>query len=277
MFSPDGKVVLIGGDEATPPKLFSAAESNPGQELAQLGSRRIWSAHFSPDGGKLLTTSRMPGSVFFQSGQKSELAEIWDVATGRLLHTLTDATGMVQSDITASWSPDGKHVLFPVAGGKTARVLDAASSDVVAEMKGHTAHITCGSYSPDGRLVATGSDDKTVRLWDAARGRELAVLEGHEHPVRTLAFRADGRLLVTTGTDRTIRLWAIPGGIELATYPGYEYGMDATFTPDGRWILASSPNECRVFPVDPLAAARNRLPRELTPAERARFEIDKVR
>jgi WD40 repeat protein len=103
------------------------------------------------------------------------------------------------------------------------------------------------------------------------------VLQGHEHPVRTLAFRADGRLLVTTGTDRTIRLWAIPGGIELATYPGYEYGMDATFTPDGRWILASSPNECRVFPVDPLAAARNRLPRELTPAERARFEIDNVR
>ena len=78
---------------------------------------------------------------------------------------------------------------------------------------------------------------------------------------------------MTTSTDQTIRLWSVPDGNELATYPGYEYGMDASFTPDNRWVLASSHYECRVFPVEPLSAAQERLPRELTPAERERFEI----
>lgn len=41
-----------------------------------------------------------------------------------------------------------------------------------------------GTFSPDGRLVATASSDTTVRLWDAATGKSVRVLEGHTGAVR---------------------------------------------------------------------------------------------
>jgi WD40 repeat protein len=91
-------------------------------------------------------------------------------------------------------------------------------------------------FSPDGRLLATLSEDHTALVFDAHSGQELHTFT-HSGEV---VFSPDGRLLVTAGADKTARIFDAHSGQELHTL-AHDNGVTAlAFSPDGRLLATGT-------------------------------------
>jgi WD40 repeat protein len=103
--------------------------------------------------------------------------------------------------------------------------------------------INFSGFSPDGRLLARGSDYGTVRLWDAKSRAALGPpLKGHEGGVTSVAFSPDGRQILSGSSDRTVRVWDAKSGAALGPpLKGHKGGVrSVAFSPDGRQLASGS-------------------------------------
>ncbi len=264
IFSADGKLIATGSDDGTA-RLCDVATAKPtGLVLPHRGG--ICPLAFSPD-SKLILTVPEHGA-----------AQLWDVSTGKPHGPPLKHEAEIEA---AVFSPDGKHVMisdggkcaswWEVASGKcsgpsldvgkghchitlcpVAKFLAAASgADVqvwersIGKPYGpplkHREKVSAFAFGPDGKMVATGSEDGTAWLWDAASGTVHGKPLQHPGPIKSIVFSPNGKILLTWSTTNNVRLWNIATGLPLG--PPMLHAAEiagAIFTPDGQIIVVAS-------------------------------------
>jgi WD40 repeat protein len=279
MFSPDGRIIVSGGQDNRL-KLWDASTGYVLRTLwAHSATVSADSGHFesvsavafSPDGHVIVSASDTiklwdtvsgrelrtlngngeaarpvafspDGQTIISGGADGTLA-LWNVASGSLLRTfVVDSTGVH----TAAFSPDGRTIA--VAGFNQLKLWDAESGRVLRTLAGAVG-ASAIAFSPNGQIIVSGSGDgkrATVTLWDVASGRELRTIIEHGDHVNAVAVSPDGRTIVSgssnpLGTQNFVTLRDAGSGRELRTFTGHTYTVTSVaFSPDGGTVVSGS-------------------------------------
>jgi WD40 repeat protein len=237
-FSPNGKLLVT-------------------TDLSQVSSVRLWMLDSDSLEGLPLRDAKNPSgsikAVFSPDGTKivtaheDALVRVWDAKTGNLIKVLTGHQDWIND---VAFSPDGNFILSASGsseasssnGDDTARLWEVAKNYTeVGKLIGHIGPINSAVFSPDGKWIATGSDDHTIRLWNATTYQQVAISTEHKEPITILAFSADSTLLASGSPDKTVRLWRVPD-LTAAVNP-LNHNAEVTtlsFSQDNQLVLTAS-------------------------------------
>ncbi|KAJ5698118.1 G-protein beta WD- 40 repeats containing protein [Penicillium macrosclerotiorum] len=122
-----------------------------------------------------------------------------------------------------------------------APIIENAWASLLQTLVGHSASVHTVAFSPDGKQIASGSDDRTIKLWDTATGGLCKTLEGHSGRVGAMAISPSGKQIASGSADRTIKLWDTTTGDLQKILEGHSGPVSAVaFSPSGNQIASGS-------------------------------------
>jgi WD40 repeat protein len=215
-------------------RVDAAGDPLPEQVLMRLGTLRGRSS-----GGFWAISPEGKHAVAASDGEP----HLWDVATGKRIRKVDALVGW-----PVVFSPDGKDIVAGAGSRYPHRFYrcsaDGERFDVFASER-LIGQVHALAYSPDGKLLASGTDRQTLLLWDTKTREVIRQLEGHKERVSALAFSPDGKRLASAGgyfeRDTTIRLWDVTTGKLVGELVGHKYAARClTFSRDGKVLVSGS-------------------------------------
>jgi len=140
-----------------------------------------------------------------------------------------------------------------------ALLLFATTNSVIAQeqletvvQRGHALAVRTVCFSPDGKFLASGSEDKTIKIWEFSSGRELKTLNGHQSHINQVLFTSDGKQVVSASRDRHIYFWDVNTGVILKTfhYPDESIVSIALTSDDKLLAIGTTERIVRIIDLD---------------------------
>ncbi|MEM7063688.1 MAG: hypothetical protein AAF572_11055 [Cyanobacteria bacterium P01_B01_bin.77] len=230
-FSPDGKRILTHADYDVA-RLWDLDEN----ELATLGKEGVSvdKVQLSPQ-GRIIATLESDG-----------VARLWNFNGEQLGEGLGGYKEGINEFI---FNPNNEFLIAFLGSEGLVRLWDSENSKVIT-LPEHKGGVSQMSFSPDGRLVATGGEEGIVHLWDVD-GNNLGTQKGHEGSVTQISFSPDGMTISSGRTDGTVSLWKRDSD-EVIVMKGHE-GLifDISFSSDGTLLATSGQdNTARIWNLD---------------------------
>jgi WD40 repeat protein len=256
LYTPDGQTLITASEDRTI-RMWNPKTGEPTKLLFSRYDHNVCSLSLSPDG------------LMLARGSHNKDIKIWEVTTGTELMTLL---GKDQYDhhwsVCVAFSPDGIHLasgndigkvkLWEVLPGGEEKLVHQGhwrehdAEDDQTETRGFFVEDDGGfqkametwigalTYTPDGKLLITGSRDATIKFFEMPTMTEVRTLKGHASWVRALAVSPDGKVLVSASDDHTIKFWDIEAGRHFKTLRAHSEAVRGlAFSPDGRRLASA--------------------------------------
>jgi WD40 repeat protein len=130
---------------------------------------------------------------------------------------------------------------------RTDRLGDPLPDGAVARLGSlrltHPWDCRCVTFSPDGQLLASGSDEGEIGLWEMPTGRQVHRLPGHAWSTNALAFSPDGKQMASAGNNRSARVWDVITGKELLRLKHDGNVVAVAYSPDRKTLATASEDQ----------------------------------